>query len=794
MLSRVMSAWIVLGLIVAVAASPFANSAMAQEKEKAPRIVKEIKGDDGFKRNRWDSVKLKLESREGKPFSRETVEGDLKKLTAMGQFASVDYEVEETSPGNVVLTFKAVEYDFIDAVRFNGLKSVDKKDLDTAGLRIDAGSMLNPYLLKLDREVIRETYLSKGYYFVDVGEEVVTTDAGKTLQWNVREGPYVSVESIQFSGNASVKAADLYEVMKTKENGFFSSSPFIEKDLREDVERIKHHYMMNGWLDVYKDSQKKVFVEDLRFNGGLTKASIRIHINEGRRFTIGNVTVVGNKLFTEAEIREWLKSKSGEFYAEAVARKDASTIEEKYGERAYILAEVEARPVFHVGSERIDLVYDIKENEKVKVGKLIIQGNTKTRDDVIRREIRVYPGEDYNQKELTRSVNRLYGKHWFEYGKIFVSRVEGDEPSTRDIVIDVTEAPTGSARLAGGYSSSYGVIGMFEITQKNFDLGDLPKSFEELVDGTGFAGGGQTLRLTFMPGARRTRYSLSFREPYLFGQDVGFSFTAMNMETVRRTYDETKRGITLGLDKRWEELKIGLDYRYNNIKINNLTGAAPQSIRELEGDNNIVSLAPSIQYDTRNYESGLYPNMGKNIELVYEYAGGILPGDFNYEKTTLKMATYHTVFTTEENRHHVISLEATGGIAHELAGSDNVPIFERFFAGGRNTIRGFDFRGIGPKDNNEPIGGKALVAASLEYTFPLYTDLLRGAFFYDWANLSDRPSNLELNEFRMSYGVGVRFVIRELGNIPLSLDFGFPVSKEDGDDRQTVLFDIGYFY
>jgi outer membrane protein insertion porin family len=745
--------------------------------------------------------------RRGQTLTRDRVDKAYKALMGTLRFESVDIRVSpDPDPArnktHVVVTVVVREYAIVETVEFRGLTVIPINQVKP-NLRIRAGDPLNPAHVMQDRNYIREQYLQKGYHFSSVEDATrLSPSGGVTLTWTIVEGPMVSVDAIVFSG-ITVDEGELRRFMLTKENdrlfGFIPTGKkeFVERNLREDVERIKLYYRLEGWLDIHYG--ERVFVRDLVFNEDKTRVTVYLHVDEGRRYTVRDVRfefdAASRRVFPEEEMRGWLVSKPGQPYTENNSGRDVAKIKEKYGEKAYIQAEVTPQTVVSKEGHELDLVFSVKENDKIYVGKLIIEGNHKTREDVLRREFTrtgFLPGEEFNNKKMNLAARRLQDRGWVEPGGVQIRTQEGETPQERDVVIDVREGQTGTIRFAAGYSSSFGVLGILEFTQRNFDLSDLPTSLEDLFGGTGFAGGGQFLRIRLAPAARRQTYSVDFKEPYVFGYDFGLGVRGYATNTLRESYDDRRLGATLVLDKRYDPLALQLALNGYRVELDNVDIDAPPAVQELVGEHDVFSITPALIWDTR--DSFIFPTEGLRASLSLEYAGQVLPGDFEFNKLTFETEGHVTLYETEGHLKHVGSFQFTFGWVHGARGADRVPLIERFYAGGRDSIRGFDFRGMGPHEAGDPVGGEAYVLGTLEYSYPLFVEFLRGAFFWDIANLTREIEFLPHDKWRNTVGFGIRFLIPQLGNIPVKLDFGFPLTKEDEDERQTVTFDIGALF
>lgn len=767
------------------------------------KTISNVSGAGFVRENRTKHLDL-AGLRKGDPMTREKKDLAVKELFKTGRFQDVAVKVEAdpADPAHkVTVTVVVTEYTIVDRVDFRGVQELPLATLKPR-LRLSAGEPLNPYHLKLDRELIRGEYLEKGYHFSSVGESIQASAAGIVLTWVVVEGPLVSVEAVVFTGRITVDESELRRFLLTKENDTLlgiiptGKNPFVERNLREDVERVKLYYRLEGWLDIQHGNN--VILEDLEFSPDKTRVTIKIHVEEGERYTIRSVRfefdAASRRVFPEAEMGGWLLLKPGAPYTENGANRDVARIREKYGERAYVQAEVGHNEIVALDKRELDLVYTIKENEKIYVGRLVFEGNTKTREEVLRREFTragFLPGEEYNNAHLQRALQRIKDRQLVDAqaSGLQIRTQETDDPQTRDVVVEVKEGQTGNIRFAAGFSSSFGITGLVEFTQRNFDIADLPTSFDDLVGGTGFAGGGQFLRLRVSPSARRQSYTADFKEPYVFGYEFGMGLRLYDVNTLWESYDERRLGASVTWDKRFDPFSAQLTLDGYQIDIRRVRGGAPLGVEELRGKNTVFSLTPALVLDTR--DSFVLPTSGYKLLLSEQYAGQILPGSFDYNKLTFEAEGHLTLHETESHLKHVLSLQLTFGYGSGMRQTPDVPIFERFYAGGRDRPRGFNFRGMGPRERGDPVGGDALALATAEYSYPIFVEFLRGAVFYDLANLTPDVTGLAHEKWRNVVGVGVRFFIPQLGNIPVKLDFGFPLTKRNEDRRQTVTFDIG---
>jgi outer membrane protein insertion porin family len=346
----------------------------------------------------------------------------------------------------------------------------------------------------------------------------------------------------------------------------------------------------------------------------------------------------------------------------------------------------------------------------------------------------------------------------------------------QNLVVNVKETKTGEFSFGGGYSSIDFLIGFVEVTQKNFDIMNFPS----------FTGAGQLLDIRGQLGMVRHDISISWTEPWIFGYPLAFGFDFYNTAHSRQTdigwaYDEERTGGDLRFGKEWTEtFRTDLTYRLEDIRITNVNDGASQALKDESGSNWISSLNLSLTQDTRD---NIYnPTKGYILTGSIEDAGGFLGGDKSFVKGTATAAVYHAFFEK-----FVLELKVRGGVVNAYGNSDSVPIYERFFAGGANTIRGYKERAVGPRDpgSNDPVGGEALGIGNAELTFPIYEKLIKGAIFYDFGNVHAKAQDFfTWGDIKSGAGLGVR-VKTPIG--PVKLDYGYPLVPNN-DDKRTGEF------
>jgi outer membrane protein insertion porin family len=451
-----------------------------------------------------------------------------------------------------------------------------------------------------------------------------------------------------------------------------------------------------------------------------------------------------------------------------------------YFDRGYIFAKVQEITSLNPQTEKVDINYKIAENEIAYVNKIKIRGNVKTKDVVIRRELRIYPQDRFDGEKLRRSKERLRNLGFFE--EVSYDTQDTDRPNYKDLIVEVKEAKTGIFSFGGGYSTIDEFVGFIEIEQRNFDWRNFPY----------FTGDGQDLKLRTQWGSVHNSYNLSFTEPWIFDYPLSFGFDAYKLSHDRESdvgygYNEDRTGGDLRLAKELSEyVKGSLMYRFDQIEISDVSSSASSDLKKEEGKNSISSVEFGVAYDSR--DNIFNPSKGVIYDSRLEVAGGLFGADKDFWKLQTRASKYFPLF-----RGSVLELRARVGLADAFGNSTELPIYERFFAGGAYTIRGYEERMVGPIDaaSQDPLGGESMLVVNLEYTYPVF-NLLKLAVFCDTGNVWRKLSDIAGGDFKSALGVGLR-IKTPMG--PVRLDFGIPLNKQPGEEARSngrVHFSMGY--
>jgi len=699
-----------------------------------------------------------MKSRQGTPLKREDVDEDIKRLYKTGYFKDIQMEVEE-DPKGYRLIVAVDEKPVVRQIKLDGFATF-KEEVLRKELKVLEGQILDEHVVKEGVEAIRKKYRSKGFRFVEVESEVDVNEKTKeaTLFIHILEGEKYKIKDIRFEGVKAFKLKKIRKLMKTKKDTLITSGVFNEENFQKDLERIQLFYQQEGYLDVKVSP-------DFQYDQAKRKIIITLQIDEGTHYVTGEIKIEGAKIFPESEIWQALEMLPGTTYSQYYLAGDMDRIRKYYFERGYVDARIVPDVKLNRETGKVDVTYKITEGDLYFVDKVVIRGNTKTKDIVIRRELRIRPGERFDGEKIEKSVQRLENLDFFE--EVTHDLEPGSASNRKDLVFRVKEKRTGELSFGGGISSVDQFVGFAEISQKNFDLFRFPR----------FTGAGQKLSIKARVGTISQNYELSFVEPYLFGRKISLGVDAYNTRRDNRNVDfnEDRLGVGFTLSKALTDaFRLGTGYTLERVKLDNLSSDAPQTVRDFEGST-LLSRARLFQnWDTR--DNVFNPSKGLQLSFEEELVGTFLGGDEDYYILQTNYSQYWTLF-----KKHVIEFRVRLGASQDIGNSSTVPVFDRFYAGGLGSVRGYNYRRVGPIESGDAVGGKTLAVVNLEYTFPIpYLDIIKGAAFVDVGEVNRRAYRLGFGNFAVSVGPGIK-VKTPIG--PMAFYYGLPIANKDSKDR-----------
>lgn len=707
-------------------------------------------------------VRANMALREGTDLDESIIDRDIRTLYKTGLFEFIEVK-RDNAPGNVVnLVVEVTPKYRVLNIRFEGNKAYKEKRL-LKEIKSTQNGALDERQVKDDSQKLYEFYQKNGYNQAQVSYTVDrnrSTGFG-TVTFKVREGAKVRISGIKFVGNDHVKARRLKKEMETAVWHPFSwltgGGRFKDDKFDEDLDKLRDYYKEQGYLDVEIAEDKVSF--DYPSAG---KLYITIRINEGRRYRIGDITFSGNKIHNSGLLALLLKQKKGMIFRPSKLDKDVENLEDFYGRDGHLdtRAHLVRKPNLQTGD--IDIEYKIEESDKFQVESIKIEGNTKTKSTVILRELVLAPGDVFDSVRLKISKLRLENTRFFE--DVNATNESTNIPGRRNLKITLHEARTGNLTFGAGFSSLEKAVIFTELTQSNFDLFNR-KSF--------FQGAGQKFRLRLQLGSRSSEVILAFEEPWLFERELALGFQVFRTSSDYNSayYEEIRLGGQVYLRKRLFGLVEGtLSYTYEIVDIKNVDPNASALIRSLAGQTKVSKLSFTLGRDTR--DKIVNTTNGNRMMLTTELAGGPLSGDVNYYRLEFQGSQFLPVFSFQQQ---VLSLIGRAGVVDNFGDSKSVPFFDRYFLGGPQTLRGFEFRDVGPRDTfGEPIGGKTYGFFSAEYSFDVVKPI-RFALFYDAGFVNRGAYDFNPKIYNDNIGFGLRLFV---AGAPLSLDFGIPLTSD----------------
>lgn len=713
-------------------------------------------------------VRTNMQLREGDEFDPVVLDRDVRSLYRTNLFEFIEVKQEDTPDGKVNLVVELTPRYRVLAVHFEGNKQIKTRRLQKE-IQTRPTTALDERVVKDDAEKIHGIYQKAGYSQAQISyaiEHNRSTGYG-TVIFKIREGAKVRIRDIRFTGNTRIKARALRKVMETRRWWILSwvtgSGYYKDEKFEDDINKLLDHYRERGFLDVdmpldgvaysYPTSHRMV---------------ITIHVNEGRQYRIGNITITGAKLYPESLLRAVLSQKSGAVFIPSKLDKDVEALEDFYGRDGYLDTRVHLVRAPNIATGDIDLEYQITESEKFQVESVKIEGNDKTKSIVILREILLGPGDVFSTVLMKRSKLRLENTRFFE--EVNMTPESTNIPGRRNLKVSVEEARTGNLTFGAGFNSIEKGILFAELTQSNFDLFNR-RSF--------FQGDGQKFRLKFQIGSQSSEVLLHFEEPWLFERQLALGFTVYRVSSdfISSFYEEIRTGGEIYLRKLLFEYVVGrFAYIYELTDIDNIDPSASPIFQALAGRSAASKVDLRFERDTR--DRLLNTTSGSRLMLVTQLAGGPLGGDINYYRMEAHAATYIPIFRAQTQ---VISIDSRLGAVQNFGDSLDVPIYDRYFLGGPQTLRGFEFRDVGPKDDTfgEPIGGKSYGMLSLEYSIGIVGQI-RFAVFYDAGFVNTDAYDFSPVGYNDNWGFGVRLFI---AGAPANLDLGFPITTDKFNNK-----------
>jgi outer membrane protein insertion porin family len=778
----------VIFLLTVIAGIGSFDTGIAQEKV----VLKEVKI-AGNMRVEEDGIRLHIKNRPGELFDRAVVEQDVKAIYRMGFFDDVQAEI---SPDGV-LTYTVKEKPYVREVKIQGNSQIGRDKIETA-LGITPRTILDHGKVTEGVDKVRKLYNEQGYVSAKVDYALSIESSNQAvLVLDIVEGNRLLIKKVSFEGNRTFSEGELRGLMATKEEWIFSfitNRGVLDRDiLTNDIAILSNHYYDHGYID-HKIDEPVI----LRDRDGL---EVVIRVDEGQQYRVGKVEIGGDLLQDGKQMLKRVKLTTGQIFRGSRLREDITTITDMYSDKGFAFVQVDPVTKISAPEKTVDVALVITKGPPVYFNRVLIAGNTKTRDKVVRRELETTEQELYSGSKITQSRNALQRTGYFEDVQLTTKKTA--QPDTVDLLVDVKEGPTGTFSIGAGYSGGSGFLFNAGVSEKNL------------------FGRGQSLNGTFAIGSERQDFIVSYNEPYFNDTKVALGITGFNTETDYPDFDERKlgmavttsyplRGFTLpfwgdrkseasiGSDELnrdapltlWDYMRGTMAYEFTKDTISHIESGAPASITDAKGTSLTSAVIPGFTYDSRDHFFN--PTEGTKSLFAVKIAG--LGGDSRFVKADIGGRWYYPLLKDPNwGGSYVFALGgALGygvGYAKSSSSGHDLPLFERYFPGGINSVRGYADRSLGPKEDGDVVGGDKQAIMNVELLFPIAEQYgLRGVAFFDVGQAFSSSQNISWGEFRRSVGMGARWM-SPFG--PLRVELGFPLNKKPGDDTSVLGFGAG---
>ncbi len=700
----------------------------------------------------------------------DVIQSDIKAIYRLGFFDSVEADRTIVNDSYSILTFIVHERPAIKEVRFSGNDEFSNDTLREK-LNLDARKFLDKRKIQASIDDLNKYYQEEGYYGTKISFKTKEARPGEViLTFDIEEGEKKVIRKLTFLGNRALDEGDLDEGLGTSTYSWLWSwatgSGVVKKEvLEQDTRVLQHNYLTKGYADIKVSQPEIKEIED-----GL---EVIFSVNEGEKYKFGKIDASGTLLEggEKATLKD-IKSSSGETFNVDLLREDVFTVTDKFTDIGYAFANIDPLTKIDRDKKVVDVNYTIDKGDIIKINRINIVGNDKTQDNVIRRNLRIGEQETYSSSKLKRSQELLRRLGFFD--EVTISPEKTDKPGEVDLSVAVKEAMTGQFSAGAGVSSGDGFILTSRISENNL------------------MGSGNALSLDINAGQRRQNYILSFQNPRV--NDTFFSFGA-DVAVTQRNFDDFLRNqnggsVSVGYplwflgESLRDDVRATLGYELMQNEISDVDDSAAQLVKDQEGKYLSSAIIPGLMRST--IDNPLDPSAGSRQVLRFEYAA--LGGDQKYWLGSARNSWYYPIYETSFGN-FVFSQRTQFGWGESISG-DRFPLFNRFFPGGINSIRGYDAREVGPRDaQGSFFGGNKQLIMNFELIFPLVPSIgLNGVTFYDMGNAYDDGQNIGFSDLRKAVGWGVRW---RSPLAPIRVEIGYPLDRQDGDKSVVTNFSFG---
>ncbi|MBR3688300.1 MAG: outer membrane protein assembly factor BamA [Lentisphaeria bacterium] len=743
-----------------------------------------------------DIFEMNTQTKAGMPYSERIVNEDVRRLFALGMFADVYSEVKDLSNGNKEVIFNITAKKNVSEISIKGNRKFSDSELMKL-VKLHTDMPLNDALQIESTRELRKFYDEKGYTDAQIDSSLEADgDNSVKVIFNIAEHLRVRIDNVEFEGMEVYKPSEVKDLLETRY--FMGSAKWLsfmpwtflglppnfglyDKDfISRDKIRLRELYWQKGYLDF-----KVTDVVVTEHEDDPELVDVKFVVEEGDPYFINSIRIIGAKEFPEEELLPLLSAREEEVYSSSREDRDLKVLESKYSPLGY--ADFQARAVHYpdYSTHSVDVEYEIHEGTQFTIGEVYISGNRMTKDYVIRRELPFETDDPMDMELLDIGKSRLMGMGYFQSANgegdgVEILSMDSPEPGKKDIYVNVEEKDFYGGNLGFGWSDSDGLAGSIQLWHSNMDITD-PMNL--------FTGGGQRLRIGALVGVEHFDVQTDFTEPYLFGIPLRFDLSGYWREVLYEDWNEQRLGFTVSLTKRIfdEFTSVTGGYTFEYVRVLDMNKKMGPIFQDAKGGERVGRVFLALNRDTRN--SATNPTSGYDIGAYTYLTSRGLGASNDYYKFELRAVNYFPFL----HDWFVLTTGAKIGTMGTFNG-DMVPLYDRYFLGGGDSVRGFPYRSIGPVDNNnDNYGGEFMYLFTAELSHPIYK-FLRGAVFCDVGDATSAHFG-PINQPNVGVGYGLRIMVPGI-NMPIRLDLAYPiVCNQEGVSRKLRFhFNMGFSF
>ncbi len=727
-------------------------------------VVAEVRV-EGNMRIEAAAIKDVVKSGRGQLYNPARVGDDIRAIFKMGYFEKVDAEVRNTAAGKVLI-FVVRENPIIDKVVLKGNKKEKDKDI-LAAITTKQYAVLKRSDIAGDVQKIKKLYQQKGFYNIEVDSDITFPKSTREaiVTFDIKENSKVYVKVIKFTGNSQVKSSKLIGQMQTRPWSLLSyvtDRGVLQRDILDtDIERLNAYYRDNGYMDAVVGSPDITLEKD--------GFHITIPVNEGTRYKIESSVVSGDLISNHKSlIEDKMETKANEYFSGDKIRHDLDLIKNVYMNKGFAKVEVDPRIKRNSVTHSIEINLYVKKFGIIRIGRIYVTGNTRTRDYVIRRAMKITEGDIFNAKAIQDSLFALRRLDFFK--NVDIVPVPTSRPNVMDLNVKVTEKQTGTISFGGGYSTQDGLFVTGQIQQKNLN------------------GSGENLGLQAMVAQDAQYYMLSYTKPWIFDTRFSGGFDVYDWLRAYQDFAVDSYGVKLRTGYPLGNYSnVSAYYVIENSEITDLDSLASVDPVFIAAQSTGWQLKSGfgLAFERNTTDQPFLPTKGSYVGVTLEYDSKDLGSDYNLFKQEYHAGYYYPLFWK-----FIGHIRAEAGFEN---GTDDIPIFERYFLGGIDSMRGWKFGYLGPQDPaGLVVGGNKYAVINTELLFPIVEHYgVRGVLFFDTGNAFPAGTPINLSGFKEDIGPGIRWN-SPFG--PLRIEMGYVLDRKTGDPTYEWQFSAGAFF